>query len=511
MATLATGKSALAQVDRSRQLATALQQMAVNFEPIQHPYQGLAKLAQAWVASRMMKNADKREKEIANEQRQMLIDALSPVEYEIPTREYDTPVIGEVAYEPDMISGVDVTNFGPLGSGEPIRDTRQKTPQEMIAALDPTIGQEVLGKILVSNMTQKPTDLQQKLALIQQLDPDDSLGLLSSFALEGGLNMGKTNFLKHGSEKPITAVVINGRLFENDPKAKHGIGQPIDMNSGQIIGTTVQVSSLADLKGLKIPQSMVQGVVTLDQFNQLEQLVRSGGVDNMETFAGWVRSAGINTVASARQLAQSLGISFDYLDNPTIRIGGRTVIDRGQLVRLDSRGNPTNWEDEQAISSFNEWRRLGNIDAATTQLGITIAYTLARIADPGGRLSEMDVMNQMRGLQLTSSDEQVRLVALERAKRTFAMTMKEQIDFAERMGQQVNVKPGFMEELDQIIRETDLTVGAGYDFSARDVTELRDALLRQPPPVRDAAIRRIAQERNWTTEQEAAFRKSIGL
>jgi len=78
MTTLSTGQRQLQQIERSRALADAMQQQAISIAPIQHPLQGLAKLAQAWASSRINTISRESEDRITKEQNEALAQVLAP-------------------------------------------------------------------------------------------------------------------------------------------------------------------------------------------------------------------------------------------------------------------------------------------------------------------------------------------------------------------------------------------------------------------------------------------------
>ena len=78
MAVLQTGQTELQQVERSRALAAALQQMALQPRPIQSHWQGLAKLAQILAAQRVNRMADERQQGVEDDQRKAVAAALAP-------------------------------------------------------------------------------------------------------------------------------------------------------------------------------------------------------------------------------------------------------------------------------------------------------------------------------------------------------------------------------------------------------------------------------------------------
>jgi hypothetical protein len=486
MATLQTGTNRLQAIQRQRQMADALAMQAMSTQPIQSPWQGAAKLAQAWVAAKMMKGATGREDELMAERAKALTEALTPNEFTTPRVAETLPleqISGAEVADPGMVK--EITGFD--------RTTREKTPAEILQSLPTDLSENIVGNLLQRQMmvqlgltpeqikTKEPTMWDKKFALVQQLDPDGSKGLLGAFATQGDIKLGKGNWRDEASGNIRGVVDVNGMPFERDPESVNGIGAQIT-TPGAWVGQSIQVDDPSKLGGvskqLKIPENIVQGMTVLDQFGQLEAAIDMGGMTT-EAGVGAFRSFGVNAVASLKQLGATLGY-------PTMEIAGGAkdtgqLIDTGRYVRgkqsLDGAYKVTEADREKYTQreideAFGAWQALAGWDAATQQLAISIAYTLARIADPGGRLSEMDVMNQMKGLQLGSADPRVRKIALNRAKRTFAVNLKAQLGVAALNNEEFKVPPEFTQQLDQIIRETDLrTIGSTSDAPVIDLND----------------------------------------
>ena len=77
MATLSTNQRQLQQVERRRELADAMTQQALTFQPIRHVNQGLAQLAQAFAANAINRRADKDETAASEAEQKALAEALS--------------------------------------------------------------------------------------------------------------------------------------------------------------------------------------------------------------------------------------------------------------------------------------------------------------------------------------------------------------------------------------------------------------------------------------------------
>jgi hypothetical protein len=172
MATLSTNQTKLRQIERSRHLAAAMQQMASSFEPITHPYQGLAKLAQAYVAASTGNIASRREKEYEEGNREALAEALGPQYGTVPGRKPadDGGVpLGDVAgvlqgYNPQtgQVPPVGAGQLGPVGyQGERQVQTSPGVPQQQIdqiMALPPAIRNTVVGNYVQSQLLPPDAD-----------------------------------------------------------------------------------------------------------------------------------------------------------------------------------------------------------------------------------------------------------------------------------------------------------------------------------------------------------------
>lgn len=464
MATLATGKSALSQVDRSRQLAAALQQMAMSFEPIAHPYQGLAKLAQAWAANQVMKAADRRESEIAKEQQQMLVNALSPVEMQIPTRETDMPVMGEIAVNPGDMSGVDVNTFGPMGSGTPVTIERPKSAAEMLQALPAEIGQGVLQDYLTQMLMAQSGITPQQLTQ-RQSDLYTSVG---------------TRQIEVPGQKPFEAEVFRekrapGRVGLIGPD---GTLTPIDSQfiKGAIDKTQdipYGTSDYADFEA-----TVTEAVTALDQIDRLRTNIVAGGL-TQKTAIGGISAVLDNFAASLGQLGLRLNRDQEGV-----------MLDRGFYSKFRVTEADREKYSAARISEIERaWKRFSALDAENQQISIALAYTLARIADPGGRLSEMDVMNQMLSLGLDQPSSERRLAALASAERTFAKTIETRLFFArQRAGENApQLPPGFENRINSILYESDQPL----QQSKNALSALQDAWATASPEARRELERRF--------------------
>jgi hypothetical protein len=526
MATLQTGTNRLQAIQRQRQLADAMAMQAMQYEPIQSPWQGAAKLAQAWVATKMLKGAGKREDELEQEERGRIAKA---IDYFAPANKVTVPQQQQFlpGVQNNILGGFDQDYRGvEMPVPDSFKDVSQPNPMaELLKNLDPEMSQAIMGQLMAREMMvglgltdaqlKGPTTFDKKLAMVQGMDPDGSKGLLGSFYTSGELKTAGRNWYDAGTGNIRGVISVNGVPFEIDDSAPNHIGKAVT-TPGSFVGQSLDVDDPTKLgpitKDLKLVENLVQGKVVLDQFEQLEYAIDMGGVST-DTGLGAFRSFGINMVATARGLAATLGVS-----QPTVRGG---VPDKGQLVNTqtyivgtgkDARALadsyvPTDMDNRKYSKEKQDeiktaWRELANWDAATQQLAISIAYTLARIADPGGRLSEMDVMNQIKGLQMNSTDPQVRKIALNRAKRTFAVNLREQVTLAQLNNENLKVPPEFMGQIDQIIRETDLRTRTD-----RPTTPLFDVNTQEGQQRRDLAMRTLTGPESAAKRQlKMAFR-----
>ena len=140
---LSTNQTELSQINRSRTLAAALQQQATSFDPVVHPYQGLAKMAQAWLAGKMMKGAGADETAKTEAERKALADALGPQFTNIPGARPNQP--GVAPGRPDEPPSV----FNQV-------ETAPGLPQQQIdqiMALPPVMRSGVVGNYLQNQLT----------------------------------------------------------------------------------------------------------------------------------------------------------------------------------------------------------------------------------------------------------------------------------------------------------------------------------------------------------------------
>jgi hypothetical protein len=178
MPTLQTNQTRLAEINRQRDLAQALQQSAMSFAPIQHPMQGVAKLAQAIAATKIGGRADEREKMIADERRNALMRALqqgSPQQMlsglSATNPELVEGVVGNLIQRQLMVEGgMTDTQLSQLGKGNyervgqriqrstnsPVEIVKEKGGLERMGTIDAT-GQftPVSGKDLMPPLQQR--------------------------------------------------------------------------------------------------------------------------------------------------------------------------------------------------------------------------------------------------------------------------------------------------------------------------------------------------------------------
>ena len=134
--------------------------MATSFEPITHPYQGLAKLAQAWLAGKMMKQSNSREQEIIEQQRQAMIDALSAKYerqgiYESPPAMSPVPDPQGQLWQDPATAGMPQPQSSPLPVDTVMTQTRPGLPQQQIdriMALPPEVRATVIGNWVQSQL-----------------------------------------------------------------------------------------------------------------------------------------------------------------------------------------------------------------------------------------------------------------------------------------------------------------------------------------------------------------------
>lgn len=417
---LSTGSSRLREIDRRRQLADALQQSAISFDPILHPLQGVAKLAQALTSRSIQKQADKSEEELKAEQAKALAEALSP------------KFQGSVELPGMELQGLDGQSQQLPGPRQTL-PLRQPTGDEMVQGLsqvDPSIGVGVAADIAqrqalaergLLHQPQQPSEFQQNLSLLTQVDPT---GTLAANAVVDKVGGQVVNLREVGSTERFAGMELGGRLFRVGPSGL----QPLDNNRFEKVSTALQAGRPEDLgstaKNLKFPEAVATAELAFDQIDRLYPIMDAGGLTSGAPL-GAMREFAANTVATFKQLGET-GKAI---------IRGQEVEDDGQMLAdfktfqgYDAanvtKRDREKYTDKQIRENLSAWDRLKQMDASAQAISISLAYTLARIADPGGRLSEMDVLNQIKALQLDSTDPVRRRAALANAERDFAVRLR---------------------------------------------------------------------------------------
>jgi len=429
MATLTTGQTELRQVERSRALADALQKMSVGFEPIAHPAQGWAKLAQAWAAASINNQARRREEEIAEQQRQAFAQALGP-QYA-----YSSEITG-MGGKDDL--GQDVPSvFNQV-------QTAPGLPQQqidMLMALDPQTRGAVLGGFLEQQMKAQAGITPQQLTPRNPTDPYDAVG---------------PRVVTIPGQEPFEAEILRnmqGQLGYTDES-----NQFVPVSGDWLSEPISKTQEVPAASRMELSEQFAAGMSTLGELNRLEELVGLDG-QSEESLAG-----------SVFQIAEAFRSNINVLWGRTqVLVRGKVAEDVGQLsgtelgvyqnYTLENATDRDRQKYSQATMEANmtAWQQLQRLDAATQQLSISIAYSLARIADPGGRLSEMDVLNQIRSLGLQNPSKDRRLAAINEAKITFADQMYNRYSMYRANDINVELPPEFMNDLQRIrsgVRQT---------------------------------------------------------
>ena len=442
MATLNTNATQLQQLDRRRELASALQQSGSSIAPITHVNQGLAKLMQALAANAINKRADKDEQSIAEKRRKAIAAALDPTIFD-PDRRGDSEFLVSGAQPEGDVQGVDVHSFERLGSRR--NKTGDEATEGLFAALSPDNAEAVIANILTQQLTGE--------------NDEDRFELV-----------GKGNLIDMGDGTPPFEAQV---VMTNGPDRQLGItdgrGGFTPLASNQIKGATqrTQDTPLAlnkqDISAIQ--DEMIIAISALDELSRLKLVIDRGGLMEESTVGGIRKGMG-----SFIATIESLGETFtrrpdeDRISSPQLQADG-TLGYTFQTASADynsaahqaaiKTGNARQYSKREIALNKEFFNRFSKLDGATQQLSISIAYTLARIADPGGRLSEMDVLNQMRGLGLDSANKDRRLSAISQAERTFAVKANAQLFFAKKRakesGVELPIPPGFEENIRAIL------------------------------------------------------------
>ncbi|MBX2825812.1 MAG: hypothetical protein KTR33_13860 [Gammaproteobacteria bacterium] len=398
----------LRQLERQRGLANALQQSALSFQPIEHPLQGVAKLAQALVSNQINRRTDDKQEKLEKERREGIAAALSST----------TP--------PNV--------FGTGGQPRSTEDMIQD-----LARVDPDMALRLQSEPLQRRMMLEQNTL---FAPQQQRAPQSDFSRVGQRVVSGLSDTPR--------EMEVNQEKLSGRLFVNDEN-----GNRTFLSSDQVTTPTERTTNVpfSTNERNELIGTFAQAGVAFDQFTRLREGINKGALSD-QTAVGAARSIVENTVSSVRALGQT-GEAL---------IRGRLSNDEGQLgQRRNFSGYGANnvsaedrlkYSGDDIAANLSAWERLQQADAGYQQVAISIAYSLARIADPGGRLSEMDVLNQMRGLQLDSSSKPKRRSALDNAERTFAVNLKQQLQLRSAIGQDFPVPEELMRRIDGVLERT---------------------------------------------------------
>jgi hypothetical protein len=464
-------------------MADALAMQAMSTQPIQSPWQGAAKLAQAFVAAKMMKGATGREDELMAERAKAFSEALAPNIVEARPEGDILPL--------EQISGVTPEDYGSIAAaaGGPGQVTEflqkqqyevPKTAEQILQALPTDMAEGVMGAIMQQNiMAQMGITPQQLAAQYRQgRDPYEGYASLGQRMIEiPNQEPFEAAVMRHKESGQLGLMGANGQFTPVDSRwVKDVIDRTQEVPFGE--GT---------FKGFE--ENMIQAGVALDQIGRLRGYI-SGTVPGMtlDSAVGAARDFGNRMVTTVEQIGKTIYEGLRPDENKLVTAvdaKGRKINyqDWGSVMSdyqsvLDGGGRQYSKEEIEANKSF--FKRFAALDAATQQLSISIAYTLARIADPGGRLSEMDVINQMRGLGMDQASPEKRLAALGEAERTFAKTVQLQIRYARARassaGVPVFVDPEMEYQINNILSGRQQTQAAGPMDLPQQVLYMRRVL-----------------------------------
>lgn len=482
---LSTYQTQLAEIERRRELAQAMQAQSLKMEPIGHPLQGWAKLAQAWLGARAMRKLEDEEEGSRAAMSKAIADALNP--YTEKTVGYD-PTATPQGVTQNSLTDVDRSGVWDFQArGTPVTEKVRKTDEEWaqgIASVNP----EWSANFQMQQRLQKPTN-------------------------------------PYGNGKLVEVTFPGGRKDEMllDQDQRTGAWGYIDQNGqrqnipGDWIGPTVQQTKDVGLPPLSandvkdIEKLVTEVTVGFDQIDRLRNGIMEGGLMVAEggPAAGRIRNAVVQLTANMKALyhsvygAEGSGEVYDYGSGRWVRDDYGSMTDVRRYNNRPDRYSADYWS-QRDIDKYGDskmqsnWDWFKSLDAIVQANGVAVAYTLARMADPGGRLSEMDVINQMRALQLDGADTRMRLQALAEAERTFATAAYTRVGFAKNRWSQYNpdtplwLPEGFDERLERG-RFADVTERNRYSelqetpLVAREVQDLRRDL--QTDPKIDPVIR----------------------
>lgn len=377
MATLNTSLTDARRLQRRRALADALRKQALGPDTIQHPYQGMAKLAQAWVANRLDKKAEEDEKTAEEEFRETIAKALSGKVTETTYNE----IPGWTNDQGDPVQSV----FNQQ------QTTRDMTIQEKIAALPPELAGPMTVQMLgAEHAASLPTDKERELAMLRNIDPelaDEYVQKTFGFAPRDAENFARVG--SNGQPDPSTVV----SAIPGSPEFDALVNEP-----GMVrVGTpgfrqerTEVPWSGSDRKDFVEMQAATNS--TFFSLDEMDRIVSAGG-DPGSMVANL--ALGVDSLANQLHRGYELftgGLSDRHLTTAN-RYGG--LSDRINLKEAVL-------HDGTVVDLSNAYNQFVGLSAEAKAVGIGLSYAMARREDPGGRLSEADVLWQMERLRLTS-------------------------------------------------------------------------------------------------------------
>jgi hypothetical protein len=426
MTSLRTGQRQLtrnaAADQRRRQLAAQLQQQATSFAPIQHPYQGLAKLAQAWAGVQLNKRSDADEQEYETERAKRYAEALSPVREPLAQ---NVPSTGQIAPGDTVgvLAGMGQPNFG----GELFRTQtiperpqyqtptqtmsqgRPRTREEMLQVLGPELGEPVLQQMLAQQFTQKNDKSADVLGRIDQ----------------SGQVFGHTAAIP-GTQR--YEALLQAGYF---PVAKPSQGadtQPKALNfadsDGKIIDTAIvgseKFNELVQKPGVFVagPVSQVQrqetgGPNSFGRQDHAVQIKLNEQVAALDTFAKIAdRTLGlINANPGANTLTAGL-MNLGNRAVQEIKTLSREVFDRGNFTIISGDTGETITERGWDISHYEDVFSASGLAGVNPRiknafLSLAIQRAMASGLGTGRALSDYDIKNQLKTLGDNQSDPNI--------------------------------------------------------------------------------------------------------
>ena len=396
----------------------------MSFDPIQHPLQGFAKLAQALASLNIEGRASAGEKGLEKKRADALAEALGPIgtgqSTQLPGTSVQLESIGSSS--PDNLG---ITNQQPTPPsqinipGRRVQDTRQRTLSEMVKALPTDLGEQITGNVLQRRAMVEAGLTPAQLSAQSRQSPfmlklNDAINAgLPQVALRGmvakEIGLEAVNVFKSGDTTPRTAMRVGGRLFaptEITADKPFGIGKDITDQVAQA-GVSIQPSDLSafgddqsDARGIMIGYRQSVGIID----SLADDITRAGDQSLGFTAA---MSGGINTMVKQFQATARL-VGRSFIGREPAAVNGKLTAEvNGEIVPESQLFNTSLYDIDTSALTSN-----AQVAQRIKTQSLQLAYAMARAADPGGRLSDKDVQIQLDSMGLGQGGATVALTAL---------------------------------------------------------------------------------------------------